>query len=198
MRLILLGPPGAGKGTQAKLLVEHFGIPQLSTGDILRKAIADQTPMGLAAKEIMDRGDLVSDDIVNGIVSERLDQDDCKRGFILDGFPRTIAQAEALDRILAGKGMKLDAVVWMYADRDVLVDRIVKRAREAGAGTARGDDNPEVIRNRLEVYREQTEPLVFHYQDQGLLKVVSAMEPIPQVTARILHVLGAVPGTGQA
>lgn len=198
MRLILLGPPGAGKGTQAKLLVEHFGIPQLSTGDILRKAIADRTPMGLAAKEVMDRGDLVSDEIVNGIVSERLDQEDCRPGFILDGFPRTIPQAEALDRILASKGMRLDAVVWMYADRDVLVDRIVNRAHEAGAGTARGDDNPEVIRNRLDVYRQQTEPLVFHYQDQGLLKVVSGMETIPEVTARILHVLSTVPGAGEA
>jgi adenylate kinase len=198
MRLILLGPPGAGKGTQAKVLVDTYGIPLLSTGDILRSAIRAGTPMGLAAKEIMDRGDLVSDEIVNGIVSERLDQDDCRAGFILDGFPRTIPQAEALDDILAGKGMKLDAVVWMYADRDVLVDRIVNRAREAGAGTARGDDNPEVIRNRLDVYREQTEPLVFHYQDQGLLKVVSGMETIPEVTARILHVLGTVPQAGQA
>ena len=188
MRLILLGPPGAGKGTQAKILVEELGIPQLSTGDILRSAIAQKTPMGLAAKEIMDRGDLVSDEIVNGIVSERLDAEDARKGFILDGFPRTIPQAEALDQILAQKGIKLDAVVWMYVDRDVLVDRILNRAKESGA--ARGDDNAEIIKKRLEVYREQTEPLVFHYQDKGLLKVVSGMDPIGHVTSRIRHVLG--------
>jgi adenylate kinase len=187
MRLILLGPPGAGKGTQAKILVDSYGIPHLSTGDILRSAIAQKTPMGLAAKEIMDRGDLVSDEVVNGIVSERLDQPDCKPGFILDGFPRTIPQAESLDEMLADKGMPLTAVVWMYADRDVLVDRIINRAKESGA--ARGDDNPDVIKKRLEVYREQTEPLVFHYQDKGLLRVVNGMDPIEKVTERIRHVL---------
>src|SRR3990170_4967065 len=116
MRLILLGPPGAGKGTQAKALIEAYGIPQLSTGDILRSAIAARTPMGLAAKEVMERGDLVSDDIVNGIVSERLDKVDCKAGFVLDGFPRTIAQADALGQMLAEKGMPLDAVVEITAD----------------------------------------------------------------------------------
>ena len=189
MRLILLGPPGVGKGTQAKILVEAFGIPQLSTGDILRNAIAQKTTMGLAAKEVMDRGDLVSDEIVVGIVSERLDADDAKRGFILDGFPRTIPQAEALDRLLAQKGMPLNAAVWMYADRDVLVDRVLKRAQETGA--ARGDDSAEVVRKRLDVYREQTEPLVYFYQDKGLLKVVNGMDPIEVVTARIRHVLGA-------
>ena len=141
MRLILLGPPGAGKGTQAKVLIDSYGIPQLSTGDILRSAIAAKTPMGLAAKEIMDRGDLVSDEIVNGIVSERLDQEDCKPGFVLDGFPRTIPQAEALDEMLTEKGMQLDAVVEITADADVLVGRIAKRAKESGV--ARGDDNEE-------------------------------------------------------
>jgi adenylate kinase len=189
MRLILLGPPGVGKGTQSKILVEAFGIPQLSTGDILRSAIADKTPLGLAAKEIMDRGDLVSDDIVNGIVSERLDAPDCRKGFILDGFPRTIPQAEALDGMLAQKGMPLDAVVWMYADRDVLVDRVIKRSQEGGP--ARGDDNPDVVRKRLEVYRQQTEPLVYYYQDKRLLRVVGGMDPIETVTQRIRHVLGA-------
>ena len=189
MRLILLGPPGVGKGTQAKILIDSFGIPQLSTGDILRNAIAQKTAMGLAAKEVMDRGDLVSDDIVVGIVSERLDQPDCKPGFILDGFPRTIPQADALDALLAKKAMPLDAVVWMYADRDVLVDRVLKRAQEGGP--SRGDDSAEVVRKRLDVYREQTEPLVFYYQDKGLLKVVSGMDPIETVTERIRHVLGA-------
>ena len=181
MRLILLGPPGAGKGTQAKILVEAHGIPQLSTGDILRAAIQAQTPMGLAAKEIMDRGDLVSNEIVNGIVSERLDADDCTPGFILDGFPRTIAQAEALDGMLVAKGMKLDAVIEMTADVDTLVDRVVHRAKESN----RPDDNPEVIRKRLEVYTEQTEPLVAYYKGQGLLKTVDGMAPVADVTAAI-------------
>ena len=187
MRLILLGPPGVGKGTQAKILVDAHGIPQLSTGDILRSAIANKTPLGLAAKEVMDRGDLVSDQIVNGIVSERLDSPDCKPGFVLDGFPRTIPQADTLGKMLADKGTPLDAVVWMYADRDVLVERILKRAQESG--TVRADDNVEAIRNRLEVYRKQTEPLVLYYQDLGLLRVVSGMDPIEQVTARIAHVV---------
>ncbi len=183
MRLILLGPPGAGKGTQAKALIDAYGIPQLSTGDILRSAIAQKTPMGMAAKEIMDRGDLVSDEIVNGIVSERLDQDDCRPGFILDGFPRTIPQAEALEAMLAEKGMTLDAVVEMKADSEELVRRIVNRARESG--TARGDDNVEVVRKRLEVYRDQTAPLVDYYRGKGLLKTVDGMQAVSEVTAAI-------------
>jgi adenylate kinase len=183
MRLILLGPPGAGKGTQAKVLVETYSIPQLSTGDILRSAIAARTPMGLAAKEVMDRGDLVSDDIVNGIISERLDAEDCKAGFVLDGFPRTIAQAEALDEMLAEKGMSLDAVIEITADPDVLVDRIAKRARESGV--ARGDDNEEVLRKRLEIYRDSTAPLVDYYRDKGLLKSVDGVQPMEEVTAAI-------------
>jgi len=187
MRLILLGPPGAGKGTQAKTLIEAYGIPQLSTGDILRTAIANKTPMGLMAKEIMDRGDLVSDDVVNGIVSERLDKDDCKPGFILDGFPRTIPQAEALDRMLGEKNMALDAVVEITADADELVSRIGKRAKESG--TARGDDNEEVLRKRLEVYRQQTAPLVDYYRGRGLLKSVDGMQPVEDVTAAIRRVV---------
>jgi adenylate kinase len=181
MRLILLGPPGAGKGTQAEILVAAYGIPQLSTGNILRAAIADKTPMGLAAKEIMDRGDLVSDDIVNGIVSERLDQPDCKPGFILDGFPRTIPQAGALDQMLTDKGMGLDAVVEITADPEVLVARVINRAKESN----RADDNPDVIRNRLQVYSEQTAPLVEFYRGKGLLKSVDGMQPVEQVTAAI-------------
>ena len=183
MRLILLGPPGAGKGTQAKVLIDSYGIPQLSTGDILRSAIAAKTPMGLAAKEIMDRGDLVSDEIVNGIVSERLDQEDCKAGFVLDGFPRTIPQAESLEGMLADKDMALDAVIEITADPDVLVQRIAKRARESGI--ARGDDNEDVLRNRLNVYREQTAPLVEFYRGKGLLKTVDGMLPVDEVTAAI-------------
>jgi adenylate kinase len=181
MRLILLGPPGAGKGTQAKVLVEDFGIPQLSTGDILRAAIAAGTPLGLEAKAIMDRGDLVSDAVVNGIVSERLDAEDCKRGFILDGFPRTIAQAEALDGMLADKGIRLDAVIELKADADELVRRVIQRSRDSN----RADDNPEVIRKRLDVYESSTAPLVEYYTRQGLVKTVDGMEPVEQVTAAI-------------
>jgi adenylate kinase len=188
MRLILLGPPGAGKGTQAKRLVEAYGIPQLSTGDILRAAIAAQTPLGVEVKAILDRGDLVSDGIVNGIVSERLDAEDCKPGFILDGFPRTIAQAEALDGILADKGAALDAVIEIKAEADELVRRVINRAKESG--TARGDDNEEVLRKRLDVYREQTAPLVDHYAGKGLLKAVDGMEPVDNVTAAIKAALG--------
>jgi len=185
--LILLGPPGVGKGTQAKILVEQLGIPQLSTGDILRSAIAAKTPMGLAAKEVMDRGDLVSDEIVNGIVSERIDQPDCRNGFILDGFPRTIPQADALSAMLAQKGLKLDAVVEITADADTLVGRVAKRAQETGA--VRADDNAEVVRKRLEVYRELTEPLVAYYRGKGLLRTVDGMAPVEEVTAAIRHAL---------
>ena len=183
MRLILLGPPGAGKGTQAKILVDAFGIPQLSTGDILRSAIAAKTSLGLAAKAIVDRGDLVSDDIVNGIVSERLDAEDCKPGFILDGFPRTIAQAEALGQMLVDKGVTLDAVIEIKADSDELVRRVIQRAKESGG--ARADDNEEVLRKRLGVYQEQTAPLVAYYAREGLLRTVDGMEPVDQVTAAI-------------
>jgi adenylate kinases len=188
MRLILLGPPGAGKGTQAKILVEAYGIPQLSTGDILRAAIAAKTPLGLEAKAIVDRGDLVSDAIVNGIVSERLDAEDCKPGFILDGFPRTIAQAEALDQMLADKGIALDAVIEIKAEADELVKRVINRARESGG--ARADDNEEVLRKRLGVYSEQTAPLVEYYSGRGLLRPVDGMAPVEEVTAAIKTALG--------
>jgi len=188
MRLILLGPPGAGKGTQAKILVEAYGIPQLSTGDILRSAIAAQTPLGLEAKAIVDRGHLVSDAIVNGIVSERLDAEDCKPGFILDGFPRTIAQAEALDQMLADKGIALDAVIEIKAEADELVKRVINRAKESGG--ARADDNEEVLRKRLGVYSEQTAPLVAYYTERGLLKAVDGMAPVEEVTAAIKSALG--------
>jgi adenylate kinase len=188
LRLILLGPPGVGKGTQAKILVNELGIPQLSTGDILRQAIANKTRMGLAAKEIMDRGDLVSDEIVNGIVSERIDQQDCQKGFILDGFPRTIPQANALDAMLTEKGLKLDAVVEITAHADTLVSRVANRAKETGG--ARADDNAEVARKRLDVYRELTEPLVAYYRGKGTLRTVDGMAPIEEVTAAIRRALG--------
>jgi adenylate kinase len=189
MRLILLGPPGVGKGTQAKILVEELGIPQLSTGDILRSAIANRTPLGVQAKAIVDRGDLVSDDIVNGIVSERIDEPDCARGFILDGFPRTIPQADALGAMLEAKGLKLDAVVEITADADTLVARVANRAKESGG--ARADDTAEVIRKRLDVYKELTEPLVAYYKGRGLLRTVDGMAAVDEVTADIRRALGA-------
>jgi adenylate kinase len=185
MRLILLGPPGAGKGTQAKLLVEHYGIPQLSTGDILRAAIKAQTPLGLEAKAVIDRGDLVSDEVVNGIVAERLDQPDAQKGFVLDGFPRTIPQADALAEMLAARNVKLDAVVEITADAETLTRRIVNRAKENASAGARTDDNEDVIRNRLNVYREQTAPLVSHYREQGLLRTVDGMRSVDEVAAAI-------------
>jgi len=185
MRLILLGPPGAGKGTQAKNLTDAYDIPQLSTGDILRSAIKAGTPLGVQAKAIIDRGDLVSDEIVNGIVAERIDEDDARKGFILDGFPRTIPQAEALDQMLAERGVKLDAVVEITADAETLTKRIINRALESG----RADDNEEVVRNRLNVYREQTAPLVDYYRRKGLLKSVDGMAPIDEVTAAIRKTL---------
>lgn len=188
MRLILLGPPGAGKGTQAKALMEAYGIPQLSTGDILRSAIAARTPLGLEAKAIVDRGDLVSDEIVNGIVADRLDHEDCRPGFILDGFPRTIAQARALDEMLAQKGLALDAVIEIKADADTLVWRVINRAKESGG--ARADDNEEVLRKRLGVYSEQTAPLVAYYRAKGLLKSVDGMMPVGEVTAAISQSIG--------
>lgn len=183
MKLIFLGPPGAGKGTQAQILVDAYSIPQLSTGDILRAAIAAKTPMGLEAKAIMDRGDLVSDDVVNAIISERLDASDCANGFILDGFPRTLAQADTLTGMLKEKNMDLDAVVEIKADEDTLVKRVLNRAKESGG--ARADDNEEVIRNRLKVYRELTEPLVAYYNDKGLLRSVDGMDAVEVVTAKI-------------
>lgn len=183
MRLVLLGPPGAGKGTQAKILVDLYNIPQLSTGDMLRAAIAAGTQLGLEAKAIVDRGDLVSDDIVSGIISERMDEPDCANGFILDGFPRTIAQAQSLTHMLDRKGLHLDAVVEIKADPDTLVARVINRAKETNG--ARADDNEEVLRKRLGVYAEQTAPLVSFYGEQGLLKSVDGMAPIQEVTAAI-------------
>jgi adenylate kinase len=191
MRLILLGPPGAGKGTQAARLVEKHRIPQLSTGDMLRAAVQAGTPIGLQAKAIMDAGGLVSDEIVVGIVAERIEQPDAKNGFILDGFPRTVAQAEALARMLDRKGMKLDAVIEFRVDEAALLSRIQKRAADtiASGGTVRPDDNPDVFRTRLETYRNQTAPLLPHYHGRGELKTVDGMKPIHEVAAEIDAIL---------
>jgi adenylate kinase len=187
MRLILLGPPGAGKGTQAQRLVEKYGIVQLSTGDMLRAAVSAGTPIGLKAKDIMARGHLVPDEVVVGIVSDRIDQPDAKNGFILDGFPRTVPQAEALDRMLAEKRQKLDAVVELKVDEQVLLDRIVTRIAQmrARGEKVRPDDNPESLKTRLHAYRVQTAPLLDYYGKKGLVRSVDGMAPIDTVTAAI-------------
>jgi adenylate kinase len=189
MRLILLGPPGAGKGTQSERLKGRHGIVQLSTGDMLRAAAAAGTPVGVRAKTIMDRGDLVPDDVMVEIISERIGQADCAKGFILDGFPRTVAQAEALDRLLAEKGLRLDAVIELTVDEAALIGRIERRAKETGG--ARADDTVETLRKRLEVYRRQTAPVADHYRRKGALRQVNGMESVENVGAAIGKVLGA-------
>ncbi|HEU4985741.1 MAG TPA: adenylate kinase [Rhizobiaceae bacterium] len=193
MRLILLGPPGAGKGTQAQRLVERHGIPQLSTGDMLRKAVADGTDVGKRAKAVMDAGQLVSDDIVNQIVSERIDAPDCANGFILDGYPRTVPQAEALTRMLADKGLRLDAVVELKVDEKALVKRMEKRVSEtlAAGGQVRADDNPESFRKRLDEYRQKTAPLSDYYKGTGELVAIDGMADMDAVTAEIENAVGA-------
>jgi len=187
MRLILLGPPGAGKGTQAQRLVQKHGIVQLSTGDMLRAAVAAKTPIGLKAKEIMDRGDLVPDDVVVGIIADRIEQPDARKGFVLDGFPRTVAQAEALEQLLAERGLKLDGVIELKVDEGILLDRIRTRVSQmqARGETPRADDNPEAMKKRLEAYRAQTAPLSEHYRLKGSLKPVDGMAPIDSVTEAI-------------
>ena len=191
MRIILLGPPGAGKGTQSARMRERYGIPQLSTGDMLRAAVAACTPIGLRAKAVMDRGDLVSDDIVVGIVADRIEEADARRGFILDGFPRTVAQAEALDAMLAAKGLKLDCVVELKVDQTKLVARITKRADETRARgePVRRDDDPEVFQTRLDAYRVQTSPLSDYYEAKGALRMVDGMKPIDAVTDELVELL---------
>jgi adenylate kinase len=189
MRLILLGPPGAGKGTQAQRLVERHEIVQLSTGDMLRAAVAAGTEIGLKAKAIMDRGDLVPDDVVVGIIKDRIEKTDARNGFILDGFPRTVGQAEALDKMLKEKGLQLDAVVEIKVDEDILLSRIEKRAGETPGGP-RADDNAEALKKRLAVYREQTAPLVDHFRSKGLLKTVDGMQGIEEVARAIDAALG--------
>ncbi|MBD8890232.1 adenylate kinase [Roseibium litorale] len=191
MRLILVGPPGAGKGTQAARLVEKFGIPQLSTGDMLRAAVAAETPVGLQAKAVMDAGGLVSDEIVVGIISDRIAEADAQKGFILDGFPRTLAQADALAQMLADSGIKLDAVIELRVDHSKLVNRIINRAEEAKAAgqPVRKDDDPEVFKQRLEAYNRDTAVVIPYYEKNGLLTVIDGMQAIDEVTADINAVL---------
>jgi adenylate kinase len=209
MNLILLGPPGAGKGTQAKLIEDRYGTVQLSTGDMLRAAVADGTEIGRAAKAVMDAGELVADDIVIGIISERIDQADCANGFILDGFPRTVVQAEALDRLLAEKHKTLHAVIELQVDDDLLVERIAGRFSCAKCGEGyhdkfhrpkregvcdkcgssdfvrRADDNAETVMSRLQAYHAQTAPLIKYYRDQGRLVSIDGMAGIARVAEDI-------------
>ena len=214
MRMILLGPPGAGKGTQAQRLMDTYGIVQLSTGDMLRAAVAAGTEVGLRAKSVMEAGALVSDDIVVGIISDRVDEADCKNGFILDGFPRTVPQADALGSMLTDKGLQIDHVIAIEADSEAVVARVTGRytCSECGSGyhdefqkpvkdgicdkcgssdfTRRADDNAETVRNRLSAYEEQTAPIIAYYGEKGILKTVDGMADIDVVTATLKEVIG--------
>jgi adenylate kinase len=185
MRVIFLGPPGSGKGTQAKLLAKRLGVPAISTGDMLREAVRRETPLGRRARTIMDAGELVPDDVVIGLIRERMESPDAAGGFLLDGFPRTIAQAEALDRLLEDRGTPLDAAVNLAVPEATLLDRLLGRAGQEG----RSDDRPETIRERLRVYAEKTAPLVAYYERSGLLTNVDGFGSVDDVTGRIDRVL---------
>ncbi len=213
MNLILLGPPGAGKGTQAKRLIDAYGIPQISTGDMLREAVKNQTQLGLEAKKYMDAGQLVPDEVVIGLVKERLAQPDCAKGFMLDGFPRTVAQAEELDKVLAEMGKAIDHVISIEVPNEELIGRLTGRrtCRNCGAGYhvifdppkvegkcdkcggelyQRDDDNEATVANRLKVYESQTKPLIDYYQTKGLLRPIDGVGSIDDIFARIKAVLG--------
>ena len=213
MRIVMLGAPGSGKGTQAKSLESDYGLPQISTGDLLRKAVADRTPLGARAKAIMDAGDLVSDEIVLDMITERIAQRDAARGFILDGYPRNRKQAEDLERVLTDRGRKLDAAVLMEVSHDVLMKRLTGRRtcsangkllnvyfstqeeidaclRAGGTLIQRDDDKEETIRNRLQVYSRQTAPLIAHYEALGVLRTIAAEGPVADVYQRLVSALG--------
>ena len=190
MNLVLFGPPGAGKGTQSKILTETRGLPQLSTGDMLRAAIAAGTPLGQACKALMEKGALVPDETVIGIIAERYDQPDCAKGAVFDGFPRTIAQARALDEMLAERGRKIDLVLELKVDDRALMARV--ESRIAAGGPVRADDNPETLKKRLEVYYQNTAPLLDYYRAQGKLESLDGMAPIEAVTREISAILDGV------
>jgi adenylate kinase len=191
VNIVLFGPPGAGKGTQSKILTEKRGLPQLSTGDMLRAAIEAGTPLGLACKALMAKGELVPDETVIRIIGERYDQPDCKSGAVFDGFPRTIPQAEALDVMLAERGRKIDLVLELKVDDAVLLSRV--QARIKAGGVLRSDDTPETLAHRLGVYYRNTAPLIDFYRGQGKLKTVDGMAPVEAVTAQIAEILDGVP-----
>ncbi len=189
MNLVLFGPPGAGKGTQAKILEQRRGWPQLSTGEILRAASLAGTELGTKTKALMDKGELVSDEIVIAIIAERFDKPDCANGAVFDGFPRTIAQAEALDAMLAERGKRIDLVIELRVQDEVLVQRVEQRIRDGG--TLRADDTPETLRHRLKVYYENTAPLLDYYGQQGKVLTVDGMAPIEAVTEAIAEAISA-------
>ena len=190
MNIIIFGPPGAGKGTQAQIIVDERGVVQLSTGDMLRSAIAAGTELGMKAKQIMDAGELVSDEIMVGMISERMAEDDCANGVILDGFPRTVAQAEALDAMLDGRGVSLDKVIEIQVDEVALFARIENRAAETGA--ARSDDNADVLAQRLKVYHTNTAPVLPYYREKGLLMSVDGMQAVEKVSEAIRQCLDSL------
>jgi adenylate kinase len=190
MRLIILGPPGAGKGTQASRIAEHLGIPAISTGDIFRANIKNETPLGLQVKEILASGGYVSDDVTNAIVEDRLAQDDCARGFLLDGYPRTLAQVEALDGMLAAHGTTLDHVLELTVDDDAVVARLLKRAESEG----RADDTEEVIRERMAIYHKETAPIIAIYRQQGVLVKIDGMGTVDEVTERVTKAVESMSG----
>ena len=189
MRLILMGPPGAGKGTQAKVVADHFGIPAISTGDIFRANVSRGTPLGKKAEEYMDAGEYVPDEVTNLMVRARIDEPDAERGFLLDGYPRTLDQVEELDGMIAFTGHRLDAVVVLTVDADEIVARLLQRAEVEG----RADDTEEVVRRRQEVYGEQTEPLIGVYRQRGIVQEIDGMGEVDDVTKRIFDALDVVP-----
>lgn len=188
MRLLIMGPPGAGKGTQAKFIAERFGVPAISTGDIFRANVSQGTPLGIEAKSYMDKGEYVPDAVTNLMVRNRIDEPDAEHGFLLDGYPRTLAQVEELDGMIKHTGHQLDAVIVLTVDQDVVVQRLHQRALEEG----RDDDTPEVIRRRQEVYREETEPLIAVYKGRGLVQEIDGLGDVAEVTERIIAALDSV------
>jgi adenylate kinase len=189
MRLVLMGPPGAGKGTQAKFVAQHFGIPAISTGDIFRANVSEGTPLGKEAQRYMDAGEYVPDEVTNSMVRNRIDEPDAAPGFLLDGYPRTLAQVEELDGMIGFTGHRLDAVVVLTVDDDVLVERLLQRAAVEG----RADDTEDVIRRRQELYGEQTAPLIEVYRDRGLLIEIDGLGEVDDVTQRIFAALDVIP-----